>query len=170
MRLIPLFLLMFISALIIAAPFETIAQNTPAVDKILIHKSARKMYLLSGDKIAKEYDIALGFEPLGAKEEQGDGKTPEGVYKISGRNAKSRYHKSLRVNYPAQKDLENARAKGIKDPGGDIMIHGLPNGMGAIGRAHLLKDWTLGCIAVTSDEIDEIWDLVPIGTTVEIRP
>lgn len=170
MRLIPLFLLMFISALIIAAPFETIAQNTPAVDKILIHKSARKMYLLSGDKIAKEYDIALGFEPLGAKEEQGDGKTPEGVYKISGRNAKSRYHKSLRVNYPAQKDLENARAKSIKDPGGDIMIHGLPNGMGAIGRAHLLKDWTLGCIAVTSDEIDEIWDLVPIGTTVEIRP
>lgn len=143
--------------------------NTP-IDKILIHKAARKMYLLSNGKIVKEYDIALGFEPIGAKERQGDGKTPEGLYKISGRNIKSRYHKSLRVNYPAQKDLENAKAKGIKDPGGDIMIHGLPNGMGAIGRAHLLRDWTLGCIAVTSDEIDEIWELVPNETPVEIRP
>lgn len=170
MRFTLLFLIFFL-------PCLTAAQNVPAdtstkqeVDKILIHKAARKLYLLSKDGILKEYDISLGFEPKGAKEQQGDGKTPEGLYKISGRNAKSRYHKALRVNYPAQKDLENARAKGIKDPGGDIMIHGLPNGLGSIGRAHLLRDWTLGCIAVTSDEIDEIWELVPIGTPVEIKP
>lgn len=170
MRYIFLAPLLLFSMLIWTVPFGTAAQNAPAIDKILIHKNARKMYLLSDGQIAKKYDISLGFEPRGAKEQQGDGKTPEGLYKISERNAKSRYHKSLRVNYPAQKDLENARAKGIKDPGGDIMIHGLPNGLSVIRRAHLLKDWTRGCIAVTSDEIDEIWDLVPIGTAVEIRP
>lgn len=150
--------------------FAAVAVQTPMVDRVLILKAERKLYLMSGEKQVKAYKIALGFEPVGAKEKQGDGKTPEGIYKISGRNPKSQYHKALRVSYPSAKDWSNAKKKGIRDPGGDIMIHGLPNGMGYIGGAHVLSDWTLGCIAVTSDEIDEMWVLVKDGTVVEIRP
>lgn len=127
------------------------------------------MYLLSNDKQIKEYSISLGFEPQGAKDRQGDGKTPEGTYKITGRNPGSKYHKSLRVSYPSAKDIKKAKELGV-DPGGDIMIHGLPNGMCNIGKAHLLKDWTLGCIAITCEEIEEVWKLVKDGTTVEIKP
>jgi murein L,D-transpeptidase YafK len=106
---------------------------------------------------------------VGAKERQGDHRTPEGTYTISGRNSKSKFHRSLRISYPSTADRE--RAKKIQaDPGGDIMIHGLPNGFGWLGKSHLKVDWTDGCIAVTNDEIEEIWKLVPDGTTVVLQP
>lgn len=139
------------------------------VDKILIIKSERKMYLMSKEKQIKEYDVSLGFAPIGHKVRQGDGKTPEGIYKISGRNPKSSYHLSLRISYPNEEDKRKAEELGV-DPGGDIMIHGLPNSMPHLGRLHLLNDWTLGCIAVTNKEIKEIWNTVPNGVTVEIKP
>lgn len=139
------------------------------IDRILILKDKRKMYLLSGDVEIREYDMSLGFAPKGHKEKQGDGKTPEGIYKISGRNPQSLYHKSLRISYPNDEDKRKARARGV-NPGGDIMIHGLPNGYGFIGKDHLDRDWTLGCVAVTNPEIEEIWDMVSNGTIVEIKP
>lgn len=138
-------------------------------DKVLILKEARKIYLYNGDKKIKEYNMALGFSPVGHKQQEGDGKTPEGIYKISGRNPKSAYHLSLRISYPNEQDRKKAQERGVS-PGGDIMIHGLPNKLPFIGKAHLLSDWTLGCIAVTNQEIEEIWELVPDGTTVEIKP
>lgn len=138
-------------------------------DKVVILKSERKIQLLNNNKLIKEYDMALGFSPIGHKERQGDGKTPEGIYKISGRNPNSAYHLSLRISYPNEKDRKNAQKLGV-DPGGDIMIHGLPNSMPHIGKAHLQSDWTLGCIAVTNEEIKEIWDYVPNGTIIEIKP
>lgn len=138
-------------------------------DRILIVKGQRKLTLLHDGKNLKTYKIALGFEPVGRKEKQGDGKTPEGAYTISGRNEKSLYHRSLRVSYPNADDVALAKKLGVK-PGGDIFIHGLPNGYGWIGKGHLIKDWTLGCIAVTDEEIEEIWRAVPNGTPVEIRP
>ncbi len=94
---------------------------------------------------------------------------PEGHYVIDARNAQSHYHKALHVSYPNPEDRRRAAKQGVA-PGGDIMIHGLPNGLGAIGSAHLLHDWTAGCVAVTDAQIDEIWTLVPTGTPVEIRP
>ena len=146
-----------------------IGANEIKADKILIMKEKRKIYLYNNSVQIKEYDMSLGFEPVGHKEREGDGKTPEGIYKISGRNPKSSYHLSLRISYPNEQDRENARKLGVS-PGGDIMIHGLPNKIPFIGKAHLLSDWTLGCIAVTNEEIREIWDLVPDGTVVEIKP
>lgn len=100
---------------------------------------------------------------------EGDGKTPEGIYRISGRNPNSRFYLSLRVSYPSAEDRREAAEKGFS-PGGDIMIHGLPNKAPFLGSAHLLRDWTAGCIAVTNEEIEEIWSMVADGTTIEILP
>jgi murein L,D-transpeptidase YafK len=147
----------------------TIAVADTKVDKVLILKSERKLQLLNGQKVVKEYRVALGNSPKGAKERRGDGKTPEGTYVIDFRNKNSQFHRSLHVSYPNAVDRERAR-KLRAEPGGDIFIHGLPNGFGAIGAAHRMKDWTLGCVAVTNEEIEEIWRFVPDGTTVEIRP
>jgi len=145
------------------------AEAAPKVDRIVIEKAERRLSLLARGRTLKVYRVALGPSPVGDKTCQGDGRTPEGTYRISGRNAGSAYHRSLRVSYPDASDRAAARKAGC-DPGGDIFIHGLPNGYGSIGAAHRLRDWTLGCIAVTSAEIDEIWALVADGTIVEIRP
>ncbi len=155
-------------AILLAAATGLAAAETQA-DRVVIHKARRELLVMAQGKVIRSYRVALGTHPRGAKQRQGDGKTPEGIYTISGRNAQSQYHRALRVSYPNRQDLERARRAGV-NPGGDIMIHGLPRGQGWIGKAHVLYDWTLGCIAVTDDEIEEIWRLVPNGTTVEITP
>jgi len=136
---------------------------------VVIEKGARKLHLLSGGRIIKTYTIALGTNPTGPKQVEGDGKTPEGKYIIDGRNPNSAFHKSLHISYPSELDVLRARALG-KPPGGDIMIHGIKNGLGWVGRLHTASDWTQGCIAVTDDDIEEIWASVPDGTPVEITP
>ena len=112
------------------------------------------------------YDVALGFAPIGDKQRQGDGRTPEGWYRIDRRNAQSRFHLSLGIDYPRPEQVARARSKGI-DPGGDIFIHGQPNGYQG---PKLGNDWTAGCAAVSNAEIRQIWSRVAIGTPVEIRP
>lgn len=141
----------------------------PKVDHIVVLKSKREMELWSKDTLVKKYRVSLGGTPVGRKEMQGDHRTPEGKYVISGRNANSQYHRSLRISYPNAEDRERAAKRGAS-PGGEIMIHGPPNGYGWIGRGHLSKDWTDGCIAVTDQEIEEIWNLVRDGTPIEIKP
>jgi murein L,D-transpeptidase YafK len=138
-------------------------------DSILILKKDHRMELLAGGKVIRTYKVALGRGGLAAKERQGDARTPEGHYIIDAKYAVSRYHKALHISYPNAEDREHAARLGVS-PGGSILIHGLPNGKGWLGAAHLLYDWTLGCIAVTDEEIDEIFNLVPVGTPVEIRP
>lgn len=138
-------------------------------ETILILKKDHVLEVLSGGKVIRRYKVALGSGGLAPKEREGDGRTPEGHYTIDSRNAASHYHKALHISYPNQQDRVRAAKLGVS-PGGAIMIHGLPNGMGWIGAAHRLHDWTLGCVAVTDDEIDEIWDTAPVGTPVEIRP
>jgi murein L,D-transpeptidase YafK len=138
-------------------------------DRIVVNKAKRELVLLRAGKVLKSYRVSLGGHPVGPKTRQGDHKTPEGLYTIAGRNRQSAYHRSLRISYPNEKDRERARRAGVS-PGGDIMIHGLPNGQGYIGKGHLLADWTNGCIAVTDEEIEEIWRLVPDGTPVQILP
>jgi tetratricopeptide (TPR) repeat protein len=145
-----------------------VIQNGPA-DKILIEKEERLLTLISKDKVLKTYKIALGGNPNGPKERQGDNKTPEGTYIIDSRNKDSRYHLSLHISYPNKKDKKRAKELGVS-PGGDIMIHGIKNGFSWIGNFHTERDWTNGCIAVTDEEIEEIDKLVPNGTIVEIRP
>ena len=138
-------------------------------DRVIVHKKDRTLELMHAGKVISSYRIALGGNPVGPKTRQGDRRTPEGTYVIDSRNAQSHYHRSLHISYPDAADRERARKLGVS-PGGDIFIHGLPNGYGAIGAAHRLHDWTDGCIAVTDQEIEEIWKLVDNGTPVEIRP
>jgi murein L,D-transpeptidase YafK len=106
---------------------------------------------------------------LGAKQFEGDGRTPEGTYNIAGRNPQSEFHRALRISYPLADDIARAKAAG-KSPGGDIMIHGLHNGLGWLGRWHRWCDWTAGCVALTDAEIEEVWKAVPDGTAVVIQP
>ncbi len=138
-------------------------------DRIVVEKAARTLTLFRGDAALATYRVALGGNPVGPKERQGDRKTPEGDYTIDFKNAGSRYHLSLKVSYPDAADRARAAAAGVS-PGGDIMIHGLPNGYGWVGDGHIAQDWTDGCVAVTNDEIEEIWSLVAVGTPIEIKP
>lgn len=151
----------------------TVADTKPTVgeqaDRIVIEKAARKMVLYRGQNPIRTYRIALGGQPTGKKQCQGDNRTPEGEYIIDGRNRNSHYHWSLHVSYPNKADRERAKHIGC-NPGGDIMIHGIANGYGWLGKKHTAHDWTLGCIAVTDKEIEEVWQLVPNGTPVVINP
>lgn len=135
-------------------------------DLVVIEKAARTLTLYVHGRTLASYRVALGAAPIGTKECKGDNRTPEGFYKVSGRKADSDFHRALRLSYPSDHDIARARALGC-DPGGDIMIHGLRVDVGA---EHLASDWTRGCVAVTNREIEEIWERVPDGVRVEIRP
>jgi murein L,D-transpeptidase YafK len=139
------------------------------IDRIVVKKSARQLITFAKGQVVKVYRVALGGCPVGPKERAGDHRTPEGLFVIDSRNAQSAYHLSLHVSYPGPGDLARARAGGY-DPGGAIMIHGLPRGLGWLGPSHRLHDWTDGCIAVTDGEIEELWRTVPDGTPIEILP
>jgi len=157
---------------IVTLVMPCLARSLPAkavADRVLVIKSTRTLELKSHGNILKTYRVALGTDPVGPKQRQGDHRTPEGTYVLDYRNATSRFHRSIHISYPDQQDRARARKLGVS-PGGDIFIHGLPNGYGWIGRAHRVKDWTDGCIAVTDQEMDEIWRAVPDGTVIEIRP
>ena len=148
---------------------QVFALRAESVDKVLIEKQTRQLSLLSKGEVIKTYKIALGGNPVGPKERQGDCKTPEGTYIIDSRNGNSGYHLALHISYPNENDKRRARELGVS-PGGDIMIHGLKNGFAQVGDSHTISDWTEGCIAVTNQEMEEIYRFVPNGTVVEIKP
>ncbi len=143
--------------------------NDVRADLIVVEKSKRELTVYSQGKPLKTYKVALGREPVGPKRREGDKKTPEGRYTINYRKADSGYFRALHISYPSQADAETARKEGMS-PGRDIMIHGLRNGIGWIGKLHRLADWTLGCVAVTDREMEELWRTVPDGTFVELKP
>jgi murein L,D-transpeptidase YafK len=167
----PRFVRKFLQAYFIffVAILATAAPVADQADHILIVKSTRTMTLMRGDTVFKTYKVALGTVPTGAKEKQGDHKTPEGNYVIDAKNSYSRFHLALHISYPKAEDRERAKKMKVS-PGGDIMIHGLESRYAFLGALHRQTDWTDGCVAVTNPEIEEIWKLVPVGTTVEIRP
>jgi murein L,D-transpeptidase YafK len=136
-------------------------------DRILVVKSRHELTLFSGEAVLRRYQVALSHGGPGPKRREGDLLVPEGPYTIAGRNPHSLFHLALRISYPEPRDIAAARARG-EPPGGDIMIHGLPNGLGWFGALHRRTDWTAGCIAVTDAEIEEIWRVVPDRTPIEI--
>jgi murein L,D-transpeptidase YafK len=138
-------------------------------DRVLVEKGARRLTLWLAGYPLREYRVALGRDPIGDKLRIGDGRTPEGLYTIDGRNGGSEFYRSLHISYPNAADLRVAREAGAH-PGGEIMIHGLPEGAEWVAGEHTRFDWTEGCIAVTNEEIDELWELVADGTPIEIRP
>ena len=138
-------------------------------DFIRVDKSDRKLELLRDNEIIATYQIALGRNPFGHKQQEGDKRTPEGLYTIDWRNPKSGYFLSLHISYPDQNDIAVAQTAGFA-PGGDVMIHGQPNGYDVAGSALQSFDWTYGCIAVTNQAMQQIWNAVPDGTPIEILP
>ena len=138
--------------------------NGPEVTRVVVFKESRRMYLLSGERALRAFDFKLGFEPEGHKQEEGDGRTPEGHYIIDRRNPDSDFHLSIGISYPNARDVEVARRLGI-NPGGDIFIHGTPRPFSGRG-----DDWTWGCIAVTNDEMEDIYAMVRDGTPISIYP
>jgi murein L,D-transpeptidase YafK len=145
------------------------ARDLGPVDRVVVEKSGRRMTLYAGDEPVATYRIALGSDPTGHKTFLGDSRTPEGRYTLDYRNEDSQFYRSIHISYPNDADLAAAVASDVP-PGGNIMIHGLPNGMGWAGPLYNLRDWTDGCIAVTNSDIEEIWRAVPNGTPIEIRP
>lgn len=144
-------------------------QDGITADFILIEKAAHRMTLFAGGNEIRHYRVSLGRGGLAPKRREGDLLVPEEKYSIESRNLASAYHLSLKIAYPDAADRAAAAARG-ESAGSNIMIHGIRNGLGWLGRAHLLADWTAGCIAVTNPEMQEIWRVVQDGTAVEIRP
>lgn len=140
-------------------------------DKVLVKKAERKLYLLKDDKPFRSYKVSLGFNPVGHKERKGDGRTPEGQYYITWRNAQSQFRKALHISYPSPADRLRAQREG-QNPGGLIAIHGQPRPNQHRELQELIRgeDWTQGCIAVSDLEIDEIWGFTREGTPIEILP
>ena len=138
-------------------------------DSVVVLKKERKLILYSQGQVLKTYLVSLGSEPIGPKTRQGDHRTPEGRYVLDRRNPQSQYYRSIHISYPKPEQVENARKQGVS-AGGDVFIHGLPNGFGWLGSSQRRYDWTDGCIAVTNAEMDEIWRAVPDGTPIEIKP
>jgi murein L,D-transpeptidase YafK len=138
-------------------------------DLVVVYKSERILQLKRAGRVLKSFPIALGREPTGPKLQEGDGRTPEGVYTLDWRNPNSQFYRAIHISYPRPGVDEHAQRWGVP-AGGQIMLHGLPNGVTAERIGHPRRDWTNGCIALTNEEIDEIWARVEDGTTIIIYP
>lgn len=139
------------------------------IDSVLVNKSELKMYLLAKGEKVKEYSIALGANPKGHKQQEGDERTPEGKYFLDYKKSDSSFYKAIHISYPNMEDQTKAKERGA-NPGGLIMIHGQKNGLGWLSWVSQNFNWTNGCIAVTNKEMDEIWNLMKVGTPIEIQP
>ncbi len=166
-RVAILFLVLIFAAVATAPPAA--AQTIGKADRILVLKAKRRLLLLRGGVVLKSYPIALGSHPRGPKRREGDGRTPEGLYVIDGRLARTPYHLALHISYPDARDIRRARTAG-RDPGDAILIHGMPAPFGRTDPVRFYRDWTNGCIAVGNIAIEEIWNAVDDGTPIEIRP
>jgi murein L,D-transpeptidase YafK len=165
-------LVLIVAVLVIAVwsqwPGRSLPEGTRA-DLVVVRKGDRRLELYRGTELLRAYRVSLGGNPVGPKQQEGDSRTPEGRYTLDWRNERSAFHKSLHVSYPLPADKAAAQARGVS-PGGLIMVHGMRNGFGYIGRLHRAVDWTDGCIAVTDREIEEIWRVVADGTPIDIQP
>ena len=145
------------------------APPAKTVTFITVDKAARQLALWHGKKLIRTYRIALGNDPVGHKQREGDSRTPEGRYVIDRKNPKSSFYLSLHISYPNRADIASARSRGVS-PGGDVMIHGTPRALTAVNSLGMYVDWTAGCIAVSNTEIEELFRTVKVGTPILIRP
>lgn len=143
--------------------------TSPLIDLVRVIKSERKLQLLSNGKILYEFKVSLGSNPNGHKIQEGDGRTPEGLYKLDYKKADSAFYKAFHISYPNAQDIAAAKSRGV-NPGGNIMIHGQKNGLGWLSSISQHFNWTNGCVALTDSEIDVVWEQIKEGTAVEISP
>lgn len=157
-----------VAAVISAAP-DRISADGGRVDRVVVDKSERRMWLMSAAHVVATFHVSLGAEPRGHKRREGDERTPEGLYILDWKNAGSGYYRSIHISYPNRADTADAAGRG-EDPGGNVMIHGQKNRFGWFAPVLQHFDWTNGCIAVTNAEMQDIWTLVPANTPIEIMP
>jgi murein L,D-transpeptidase YafK len=155
--------------LIILLPCLAIAGDLPKADSVLVKKHEKRLYLMKSNKPFKIYRVAFGANSKGHKRRAGDERTPEGTYTLDYKNSNSDFYKSIHISYPNDQDIKRAKEMGVV-PGGDIMIHGQKNGAKNFERIQRYVNWTDGCIAVTNNEMDEIWASVDVGTPITIEP
>lgn len=160
-----LFALLIVALALSGCARKFIEYDGPEVTRVVINKSERQLYLLNGDTVLESYGVDLGFNPVGHKQFEGDGRTPEGRYMIDRRNPNSAYYLSIGISYPNEDDIAYAKKMG-KDPGGDIFIHGGPT----LPKDFSKADWTAGCISVSNKEIRQIYAMVKDGTPIDIFP
>lgn len=139
------------------------------VDQVVVDKSKHRLLLLNGDTRVREFSVAFGGEPQGHKQQEGDQKTPEGLYILDYKKADSAFYKAIHISYPNAEDKAHAAKKGV-DPGGFIMIHGQKNGFGFLAPIMQLFNWTDGCIALSNKDMEDLWNLVQVGTPIQINP
>lgn len=156
-------------SLLFLALLPTITIGSDKADMVLIVKSESRLFLKKNGKVLKIYHVALGGNPIGHKQQEGDERTPEGKYMLDFKKEDSRFYKSIHISYPNEFDKKRAQKRGVS-PGGQIMIHGQKNGFGWLSWITQLFNWTDGCIAVSNSAMDEIWEAVDVGTPIEIRP
>lgn len=157
--------ILFLLVLVLALPS---LHAFSAVDLVIVNKSEKRMYLMENDQVLKKYKIALGANPVGHKTQEGDEKTPEGLYKLDYINEQSSFYRSMHISYPNEEDVKRAEDEGVP-PGGAIMVHGQKNGWGWIAYITQMFNWTNGCIAIRNKQMDEFIELVPVGTPIQIN-
>jgi len=160
---------MVIFSMALCAHAESPANASAAADRVVVRKAERLLLLERDGRILREYPVSLGQNPVGHKQRRGDKRTPEGSYVVTERRSESKFYKALLISYPNRNDIKTALEKGY-DPGGLIMIHGMPEAARGDEEDYIQRDWTDGCIAVTNEAIDQIWSLVREGTPIDILP
>lgn len=158
----------FLTVLLLYLLFQP-AWAEPSVTLVRVVKSEQKLLLMAGDKSLQEFHVALGANPVGHKQQEGDKRTPEGSYVLDYKKADSAFYKAIHISYPNAGDIASARERGVK-PGGQIMIHGQKNGLGWLAPVTQRVNWTDGCIALADPDMDTVWTLVAAGTPIEILP
>jgi murein L,D-transpeptidase YafK len=148
---------------------EALANRLEVADRVVVRKSERKLLLMKEGRVLRSFDVALGLSPKGHKEREGDFRTPEGEYRLSGRNPNSDFFLAIQVSYPGPDDIRRAAAEGVP-PGGQIMIHGQPNRPSRPLEYYRTRDWTNGCIAVSNSDMVDIWLMTPDNTPISILP
>ena len=148
---------------------QTAPTELPMADRVVVRKAERRLYLLRGDRVLRTYRVALGLNPVGQKEREGDSRTPEGHYYLTRRNPRSDYFLSIQVSYPNAADMKRAHRRGWA-PGGSIMVHGLPNELRREPEYYETRDWTDGCIALSDADMLEIWLMTPSDAPIDIQP
>jgi len=158
----------FIGALL-ALFLSGVVYSAEKADRVLVDKSESRLYLIRNNEVFASFRVKFGANPKGHKQQLGDERTPEGKYTLGYKNAGSSFYKSIHISYPNARDQEVARKLGVS-PGGDIMVHGQPNGWGSYSPLIQLFNWTDGCVALKNSDMDIVWDAVEPGTPIEIRP
>lgn len=158
-----------VNAVVNAGEGAGLSATIPVADLIVVRKSERRLYLMRHGEVLRSYRVALGLQPEGPKQRAGDFRTPEGRYLLTRRNPRSDFFLSIQVSYPNDRDVRRARHQHV-DPGGSIMLHGLPNSLRHPPEYYAQSDWTDGCIAMSDSDMVELWMMTQDNTPIDIRP